>query len=160
MKKFLYLLLALPMFASMAACDDDDNNIPDVSVSIEYSGGTLNDGVLTVVQGDTLKIEGLKVTPAPNTGKAMLGQTTYFFDGRPFFTTAIAPFGVDIVTDDLAVGNHTLSVNSQIFQEGKSIGWGVFSYKLDIVEAPEDQPGDTGGGTDTPEQTITESVNN
>ena len=73
MKKFLSLFLALPMLAFVASCDDDDSKVPDVSVSIEYSGGTLTDGVLTVVEGDTLKIEGLKVTPAPGTGEAVLG---------------------------------------------------------------------------------------
>ncbi len=42
MKKFLSLFLALPMLAFVASCDDDDSKVPDVSVSIEYSGGTLS----------------------------------------------------------------------------------------------------------------------
>ena len=104
MKKFLSLFLALPMLAFVASCDDDDSKVPDVSVSIEYSGGTLTDGVLTVVEGDTLKIEGLKVTPAPGTGEAVLGQTTYFLDNIPFFTTSIAPFAVDIDTEGMKEG--------------------------------------------------------
>lgn len=158
MKKLYYLLLALPLFAILAACDDDDKNIPEVSLSIEYSGGTLNDGTLYVVEGDTLKIDALVVTPAPGTGKAVLGQTTYLWDGRPFYTTGIAPFSVAIGTADMAEGNHTLTINSQIFQEGKSIGWGIFQYKVVIVAAPEDQPGDEGGGTDVPDATIAESV--
>lgn len=158
MKKFLSLFLAVPMLAFMSACDDDDSKVPDVSVSIQYSGGSLVDDVLTVVEGDTLKIEGLKVTPAPGTGDAVLGQTTYFLDNVPFFTTIIAPFAVDIDTEGLKEGTHYLSVNTQIFQVDKSIGWGIFQYKLNIVAAPEDQPGDTGGGTDTPDQTITDSV--
>lgn len=160
MKKFFYLLLALPLFASLAACnDDDDKNIPDVSVSIDYSGGTLNDGVLYVVKGETLSIEGLTVTPAPGTGKAVLGQTTYIWDGRPFYTTGIAPFAVDIDTEDMAEGPHTLTVNTQIFQVDKSTGWGVFRYKVEIVAAAEDQPGDEGAGTDVPETTIADSLN-
>ena len=158
MKKFFYLLLALPLFASLAACDDDEKSIPDVNVSIEYSGATLNDGVLYVVKGDTLKIEALNVTPAPGTGKAMLGQTTYAWDGRSFFTTGIAPFGVNIVTDDMAEGPHTLSVKSQIFQVDKSLGWGIFNYKVEVVAAPEDQPGDVGAGNVVPETTISQSA--
>ncbi len=158
MKKFLSLFLALPMLAFVASCDDDDSKVPDVSVSIEYSGGTLTDGVLTVVEGDTLKIEGLKVTPAPGTGEAVLGVTTYFLDNIPFLTTSISPFAVDIDTEGMKEGTHYLRVNTQIFQVNKSIGWGIFQYKLNIVASPDDQPGDTGGGTDTPEQTITDSV--
>lgn len=159
MKKFYYLLLALPLLTFLSACDDDDKNIPEVSLSIEYSGGTLNDGVLYVVEGETLKIDALVVKPAPGTGKAVLGQTTYLWDGIPFYTTGVAPFSVDIDTSDMAEGNHTLTVNSQIFQEDKSIGWGIFQYKVVIVAAPEDQPGDEGGGTDVPDATIADSVN-
>ena len=146
MKKFFYLLLALPLFASLAACDDDGKNIPDVSISLEYSGATLNDGALYVVKGETLAIEGINVTPAPGTGKATLGQTTYLWDGVPFYTT------------DMSEGPHTLTINAQIFQIDKSTGWGVFQYKVVIVPDTDNQPDDEGGGTDVPETTIAESV--
>ncbi len=160
MKKFFYLLLALPLFALISACDDDDNKIPDVSISVDYdaSTATLKDGAFYVVKGETFKINGLVVTPAPGTGKATLGNTTYFIDGFPFYTTGIAPFGVEIGTSDMEEGTYTLSVNTQILQVDKSLGWGVFQYKMVIVPAPEDQPGDEGGGTDVPDATIADSV--
>lgn len=158
MKKLYYLLLALPLLALLSACDDDDKSLPEVSLSIEYSGGTLNDGKLYVVQGEPLKIDALIVKPDPGTGKAALGQTTYFWDGYPFYTTGLVPFAVVIDTSDMAEGEHTLTVNTQIFQEGKSLGWGIFQYKVVIVAAPEDQPGDEGGGTDAPDATISDSV--
>lgn len=160
MKKLFYLLLALPLMSLLSACDDDDNKIPDVSISIDYdaSTATLTDGTFYVVKGETFKINGLVVTPAPGTGKAVLGNTTYFLDGLPFYTTGIAPFGVEIGTSDIEEGLHTLSVNTQIYQVDKSLGWGVFEYKLAIVAAPEDQPGDEGGGTDVPDATISDSV--
>lgn len=158
MKKLLSLLLAVPMLTLVTACDDDDDkNIPDVSVSIEYSGATLTDNTLYVVQGEPLTIEGLVVTPAPGTGKAVLGNTTYLMDGYPFFTTGVAPYGVVIDTDDLALGEHTLSVHSQIFQVDKSIGWGIFSYNLQVVESTDDQPDDTGGGTDVTPLSISDA---
>ena len=60
MKKLYYtLLLALPMLY-LASCDDD-NNLPDVDVSIQIDGGVGVDGAIYVVQGDTLKIEGINV---------------------------------------------------------------------------------------------------
>lgn len=158
MKKFYSLLLVLPLLAILWSCDDDDKSIPEVSLTIEYSGGTLNDGTLYVVKGETLKIDALIVKPAPGTGNAVLGQTTYFWDGTPFYTTGVAPFSVEIDTTDMTEGNHTLSVNSRIFQEGKSLGWGIFRYKVVIVSAPEDQPGDEGGGTDIPDATFSDSL--
>lgn len=147
------------MLAMFTACDDDDDkNIPDVSLSIQYSGGTLEDNTLYVVEGDVLTIDALNVTPAPGTGKAVLGNTTYFMDGVPFYVTGVAPYSVSIDTSDLAVGPHTLGVHAQIFQIDKSIGWGIFTYKLQIVESTDDQPDDTGGGTDVAPATITESA--
>lgn len=138
------------MFAVLASCDDDDTkNIPDVSVSIEYSGAAMEDGVLYVTEGQPLNIDALVVTPAPGTGKAMLGNTVYYVDGYPVYATGVAPFSVEISTEGLQPGNHTLSVHSQIFQVDKSMGWGIFRYNFEVVAA-EDMPSDPGSGTDTP----------
>ena len=40
MKKFLYLLLLLPLGLVSASCDDD-NKVPDVGVQATLSGGVL-----------------------------------------------------------------------------------------------------------------------
>ena len=74
MKRFLYLLLALPLLGFIATSCSDDDDLPDVTLSMDYSGATLTDGVFTVEQGDTLKINALKVIPAEGTKPATLGQ--------------------------------------------------------------------------------------
>lgn len=159
MKKFLSLLLAVPMLAMLASCDDDDTkDIPDVNISIEYTGGSLSDGTMYVVQGDELDITALKVTPAAGTGQATLANVTYFLDGYPFFATGISPWGVTIDTSDIAVGSHTLSVRAQILQVDKSLGFGIFNYPIDVVSSSSDLPSDSGSGSDTPAQTISETA--
>lgn len=157
MKKLLSMLFVLPLIALMVSCDDDDKNIPDVSLSIDYSGATLNDGVLYVVQGDTLSIDSLIITPAPGTGKAIFGNVTYSVDGIPFYRVGISPWDVSIITDNMSLGTHTLGVSAQIFQVDKSVGFGIFTYKFEVVASPDDQPDDTGSGSDTPQAMISET---
>lgn len=57
MKKLFFYLLALPLMAlAFTSCDDDDKDLPNVTLSIQYSGATEEDGTLFVEQGQTLKI--------------------------------------------------------------------------------------------------------
>lgn len=160
MKRLLYLILALPMMWLMASCDDDDKNLPNVTFSMDYSGATYADDMLNIPQGQDLVINALKVTPAEGTKKAVLGRTIYFIDAFPIYETVIEPFGVTIPTDNLKVGKHLLQIRSSIYQVGKSVAFGVFSYTLNVTEplpgdTHGDNPGDNPGGTVTPEVTIT-----
>ena len=38
MKRFLYILLVLPLLDLAASCSDDDKDLPKVSISVDYSG--------------------------------------------------------------------------------------------------------------------------
>ncbi|MDE5650637.1 MAG: hypothetical protein K2I35_06490 [Duncaniella sp.] len=158
MKRFLYLLLALPLMGLMASCSDDEKDLPDVTFSMDYSGATLVDGVLTIPQGNDLVINALSVTPAEGTKKATLGRVTYFIDAFPIYETIVDPYSVTISTQNLEVGKHVLQIRAGIFQVDKEAAFGVFSYPLEITEpVPDDTPGDNPGGTVTPDVTITES---
>ncbi|MDE6859292.1 MAG: hypothetical protein K2J65_02645 [Duncaniella sp.] len=158
MKRFLYLLLALPLMGLMASCSDDEKDLPDVTFSMDYSGATLVDGVLTIPQGNDLVINALTVTPAEGTKKATLGKVTYFIDAFPIYETIVEPYSVTISTQNLEVGKHVLQIRAGIFQVDKEAAFGVFSYPLEITEPlPDDTPGDNPGGTVTPDVTITES---
>lgn len=150
MKKLYYFLFMLPLLAIMAACSDDDKDLPKVDISIQYSGAVeQEDGAIAVAQGQTFTIDAITVTPAPGTKKAILGNTTYSMDGVPFYTIGVAPFGCEIGTSDLAVGDHSLSFVSQVFQEDREPGFAVYSMTVRITEPTED-PGE-GGGTVIPE---------
>ncbi len=160
MKKLLSLFLAIPMLAVLASCDDDNaNDIPDVSVSIEYSGATMEDGVLTIEQGQTLTIDALKVTPAEGTKEAALGNVVYYLDGFPIFATGIAPHGCEISTANLSEGEHILSVHAQILQVGRPMGYGLFRYTMNVVAPSGDDNNTTtpGSGSDTPTLSISDS---
>ena len=155
MKKFLYLLLALPMLAVMAACSNDDKDMPEVNLHVDYSGAVLTNNALTIAQGDTLTFNSVTVTPVEGTGNAEIGYVTYLIDGLPVFNTVLKPFSVEIATNALPVGNHRLTLYMQILQAKKSIAFGIAEYMLTITEPTSDTP-TTGGGTDNPNVRITD----
>lgn len=157
MKKFFYLLL-LPLLAVMVtACDDDDKDLPNVSLSIDYSGATEVDGVLTVEQGEVLSIDALNVIPAEGTKKATLGQTIYYLDGIPFYTTVVVPFETGIDTSELEIGRHVLGVRTTVYQVDKEIGFALAEFYFNVVAPTSDDTPDDGSGTLTPEVRVTDS---
>lgn len=156
MKKFFYLLL-LPLLAVMVtACDDDDKDLPDVTLSIEYSGATEQDGVLTIEQGQVLTIDALKVTPAEGTKQATLGQTIYYLDGIPFYSTVVVPFATEINTTDMEIGEHTLGVRTTVYQVDKEIGFALAQFDFMVTEPTTSDTPDDGSGTLNPEVRVTD----
>ncbi|MBO5455869.1 MAG: hypothetical protein J6A20_05075 [Muribaculaceae bacterium] len=157
MKRFLYLLLALPLLGFIATSCSDDDDLPDVTLSMDYSGATLTDGVFTVEQGDTLKINALKVIPAEGTKPATLGPVSYFIDGFYQFTSYEVPFSCYIPTENLKVGKYLLQAKATILQIDKTMAFGVFSYPINVVEKENPDDGNSGeSGTDIPDVRVTD----
>lgn len=155
MKKFLSLLPALLVMFFMSSCSDDDNSrLPDVTISLEYSGASEQNGTIIVEQGQTLSIDGLYVTPAEGSKNATLGMTTYYWDYIPVTSTAIAPFEATFSTEGVELGHHVLQVRTSIYQVDKDMAWGVFSYDVEVV-APSLSNPEPDGGTLTPRTRIT-----
>ncbi|WP_303744271.1 hypothetical protein, partial [uncultured Muribaculum sp.] len=73
MKKLFYLLFALPLL--LISCDDD-NKLPDIQMNVEISGATKSDGVLYIVQGETLTIDKITVSSTSATKGIALGGAT------------------------------------------------------------------------------------
>ena len=152
MKKLFYLLFALPLLAFMASCDDDDKDLPNVDITIDYSGAVEVDGVVTLAQGEVLTINAINVTSVNTKKKAILGNVTYYIDGEPVGTTGVAPYSAEVSTDGLDVGAHSLAFFAQVLEEGKAPGFAVFSFPF-MLTAPGENPGE-GSGTVTPEVRI------
>lgn len=156
MKKLLYLLI-LPLLAVMVtACDDDDKDLPNVKLSIEYSGATEQDGVLSVEQGQILNIDALIVTPAEGTKEATLGQTIYYIDGIPFYSTVVVPFATEINTTGMKIGEHVLGVRTTVYQVDKEIGFALAQFKFVVTEPTGDDNPEEGSGTLNPDVRVTD----
>ena len=136
MKKLFYLMLALPLF--MVSCSDDDD-MPNVDITATFEGGTQVDGSYYVVQGDTLKVTGMSLI---NYGKdkATIGGVRYFLDYMPIGTSIVSPYGINIVTDNLPVGNHLLQAEMPVYAVGYSMCTGYMAKKITIVQESADVP--------------------
>lgn len=141
MKRFFYLLFALPLL--MVSCSDD-NEIPNVDVYADFSGGTKVDDVIYVVQGETFTIESINIV---NNDKqsALIGGATYYWDYMRVGATIISPYTFSFDTANLPVGNHLLQVEISIYAVDYAPCIGYMSYKIKIVPSATDIPGQEEG---------------
>lgn len=142
MKKLLFFMLALPLMAiAVSSCSDDDKDLPQVKIGFTYSNGVVSDGQVYVVQPDTLSVDSISVT-AVRAGHvaACVGPVNYWLDGYPQGSSFIAPFGISILSGDLELGTHTLTVNMGIAEEGYALATAVTSIKINVVADSADIP--------------------
>ena len=144
-KYFYYLLFLLPLTFVAVACDDDDNDIPNVGIQATISGGVFEGDELYVAQGDELVIDAL--TLINNTDKeGALGAVSYYWDHYLIGTNLTQPFELKLETADQPVGRHLLQAQMPIYVVDYPICWGYIQYYVNIVEAQDDLP-DSGGET-------------
>lgn len=142
MRKYLYtLMLFFPMMWALTSCSNDDD-LPQVDISIDYSGATEVDGVFYVVAGNTFAIDALKVTPLDGYGKATLSTTAYYWNYQFVGSTIVEPFGMKFETEGMEPGNAVLQINTTVAQVDRSIGIAYFTLPVKIVESEGDIPGD------------------
>jgi len=141
MKKLVLLfLMALPVVVGLSSCGDDDD-MPQVNISFTYENGAVVDGQVYVVRPDTLIIASVNVTAIrPNHVAACVGPVNYWLDGRPIGSTFIAPFGIGIPSEAIELGQHTLSVNMGVAEEGYSLATAMTSIKINVVDDSADIP--------------------
>ena len=131
MKKLLYFLIALPMLI-LASCHDE-NDLPDVNVGITYTGATSLDGSLYIVQGDTVTIDSVYVTPVNPNSRALVANVTYFLDQRLMSYSPIAPFSMGFLTENLPVGKHTLRLDMTVLEVDREPGTYYLLVPLTVV---------------------------
>ena len=147
MKKLLYLLLALPIFA-LTSCSDDDK-LPRVDMDVEVENATNIDGTLYVVQGDTLIIKGITVS-SPDAPKGIaLGGVTYILNYEPVYFNPQAPYSFEIDTNGWAVGTRLLQMQTNVYAVDYSPMYAWITFPLKVVASQEDIPGNSvpEGGT-------------
>lgn len=139
MKKLYYfLLVALPMLL-FASCDDD-NNLPDVDVSVKIEGAVNVDGVLYAVKGDTIDIASITVINREEGKSAIITSASYSWDYRFAGVSVTPPYGAEFGTAGLAIGPHLLQIECPLFAVDKSAAVLFFGYKVIIVENADEIP--------------------
>lgn len=133
--------MLLPVALVAVACDDDDNDMPNVGVQATISGGVFEGDEIYVAQGDELTIDALTLVNRTDKDGAM-GAVTYYWDHYLIGTNFTQPFELKIDTSDQPVGRHLLQAQMPIYVVDYPICWGYIQYYVNIVEVAEDLPGD------------------
>lgn len=140
MKKYLYfLLLLIPAFALVSCHDDKD--LPDVDFDFTFENAVDVDGVLYVVQGETMEITSIQVINNESGKEAMITAANYYWDYYYLGSTVQPPYGFAIDVDaDTPVGEHILQVEAPLYAVDKSPATAVVVFRVQVVASPEDIP--------------------
>lgn len=153
MKKLIYLLLVLPVL--LVSCHDD-NDLPDVSVGVEYENGTPVNNKVYVVKGSNLAVKSVDVVSnVKDRSAGVFGGVAYTFCGipvmfgtdvygNPVYVNYVAPFGVSFYTEDLEPGDYYYTMEFGVAQEGCELATVFANVPVVVVASVEDIPASTG----------------
>jgi hypothetical protein len=145
MKKLALLFPALVALAlGFVSCSDDDD-LPLVDVNTTYTGATMVDGTLYVVQDQEFSITAVEAVALRDNAKAGLTSVEYGLDGWVIGVTNISPFGVSFEPGTFAVGKHILSMRMGIVEEGCSPAVGYYATDFVVVATTEEIPAPEAG---------------
>ena len=138
MKKILsYMFIATMavIMGTMASCSKDDD-LPKVKITLEVNDETasvVNDTIY-VVQGETIKIDAVKVTSLEEGKSAAINQVGYYWDGVFLFPSPVAPFPAEIpVLEKAEVGMHGLGLRCQVLLVDYPICFAYLQYPVKVL---------------------------
>lgn len=139
MKKLFLFLFALPMMVLATSCNSDDD-LPDVNISYAYSNAQEVDDVLYVVQGDTLRIDSVGITPVNGTKQAQILSVMYRFDGIIVSNNPVPPFKCTMPTARLEPGSYVIGLECPIVQVGRTPATAYIRTIIKVVAEQADIP--------------------
>lgn len=146
MKKIHLLLMSVVAFAmslGLTSCNDD-NDLPNVDMSITISGAKAVDGTIYVVQGDTLTIDAITVKNLDSNKNAAITAATYYWDYYRLGTAMIPPYGFNIATtSETSLGKHLLEIESPVYAVDKAPAVGIQVYDVVVVSSEDEIPSGT-----------------
>lgn len=153
MKKFMTLLLGLVVLPlAMTSCDDD-NDLPDVDVTVTFDNATkAEDGSMYIVKGNPISVSSIYVTNREAGKKAIATAAIYYLDGIRIGASIVSPLAFSFPTENLEVGDYDFNIELEILAVDKTPAFGIVGYKLHIVESADDIPG--GETPETPAQSV------
>lgn len=139
MKKLFLMMLAVPFL--MATSCDDDNDLPNVDVAVNFQDVTRVDDVIYVVQGEPLTVESITLEDHTKKG-AVIGGAEFFWDYEHLLSTIVQPYKMTLDTEGILVGNHLFQIAISIYAVDYSPCEGYMAYKVKVVESADDIPSD------------------
>lgn len=152
MKKFLILLLGLVSLPMVFTACDDDNDLPDVDVTVNFDNAVKDDdGPIYIVKGSPISVTSIEVTNREPGKKAIATAAIYYLDGVRIGASVVSPLAFSFPTENLETGTYDFNIELEILAVDKTPAFGVLGYKLKIVASADELPG--GQVPDTPAPT-------
>lgn len=149
MKKWKFyaaMLAVLPMMAFIFSSCTDEDDLPDVNISLEVEQGVVSDGVIYVVQSEPIEIAGIKVVNNDANKDAAVTNVNYYWDGYFYAPSVFYPFGMTFQTsENTTLGNHSIDVTCTVLAVDKSVSTATLSFPVKVVASAEDLPAVEGG---------------
>ncbi len=142
MKKLLYLLLILPFALAVTSCNDDDN-LPNVTVTMDFSNAATVDGTLYVAQTDTLMLNSIVTKAVDSNQSAVLANVKYYWNYIPAPSLTWSNFPLEIPIADMPLresGNNLLQMDATLLETDKSMAYANIVVPVKVVPTVEDMP--------------------
>ena len=142
MKKLLYLLLVLP-FAMMVSSCSNDNDLPNVDITMSFDNAVVKDGTVYVLQGEEFSITGLTTKAVDSNQQSAIVNVRYFWNGYPAPGLTWSNFPMEINMAEMPQpesGNNILGLNATLLETDKSMSYCTLRIPIKAVEKVEDLP--------------------
>lgn len=142
MRKLLYLLLVLPFALAFTSCHDDDD-LPNVTVTMNFGNAAVKDNVLYVAETDTLTLNSIETRAIDGTKSATLANVRYFWNGIPAPYLTWSNFPLEIPVADMPLvedGLNYLNLSATLLEIDKSIAYSTINVPIAVVPTVGDIP--------------------
>ena len=129
---FPLLLLALPLLFLVSCSDNDD--LPDVDITVNFEGLYQANGQLYALRDTPLVVNSVTVTPLGSSKEAALGSVRYYCNGVYQGTSALPPFEASFNVAEIPDGPNFLGLEMGVFQVDKSLSWAKIEFKFNVVD--------------------------
>ncbi len=142
MKKLLYLLLVLP-FAMMITSCSNDNDLPNVDVTISFDNAAVKDGTVYVVTDPIPQITGITTKAVGSDKATALVNIDYLWNYIPAPGLTFGSYPLDINVAEWPLvnkGTNRLNLNGKLLEVDKSIANFSLEIPFVVVDSEENLP--------------------
>ncbi|MDE5870523.1 MAG: hypothetical protein K2H22_01050 [Muribaculaceae bacterium] len=142
MKKLLYLLLVIP-FAMMVSSCSNDNDLPNVDITMTFDNAAVKDGAVYVLQDSVFSITGITTKAVDSKQQSAIANIYYFWNGipAPSLTWSGLPMEIDMAKmPQPEDGENILGLRATLLETDKSMAYTALSVPIIAVENEEALP--------------------
>lgn len=142
MKKLLYLLLVLPFTMIFSSCSND-NDLPNVDITIAFDNAAVKDGSVYAVKENGLQITGITTKAVDSNKESALVNIDYFWNRLPAPGLTFGSYPLELNFAEMPLvekGANALDLNGKLLEVDKSIANFAVTIPIVVVDSEEDLP--------------------